>query len=92
MHARQRDGEQYEILTDPSAFHDVVEALATADVETISSDLSLIPETYGPVKEKTDAASIMRFVSALEDNEDVQTVYTNMDVDDAIMEELAEED
>ena len=30
----------------------------------------------------------MRFVDALEDNDDVQSVYTNMDVDDAIMQEL----
>jgi len=88
----QQDGDQFEILTDPTSFNDVVEALAKEAIETASAELSLVPETYVPVKEKSDVAANMRFVSALEDNEDVQAVYTNMDVDDAMMEELSQEE
>jgi transcriptional/translational regulatory protein YebC/TACO1 len=43
------------------------------------------------VTDKATAASIMRFIEALEDNDDVQNVYSNMDVDDAIMQELNDE-
>lgn len=84
----KQDGEQFEILTDPSIFADVTEALETAGIETLSAEVSLVSETSVPVTEKSTAASIMRFVDALEDCDDVQSVFTNMDADDAIMQEL----
>ena len=82
------DGGQFEILTDPNAFADVTEALETAGIATLSAEVSLVSDTLVPVTEKSTVASIMRFIDALEDNDDVQSVYTNMDVDDAIMQEL----
>ncbi len=84
----KRDGEQYEILTEPSALTDVVEALDKAGIETISSEVSLVPYTYVDVKDKSTASATMKFVSDLEDNDDVQNVYTNMNIDDSILEEL----
>jgi YebC/PmpR family DNA-binding regulatory protein len=84
----KHDGDQFEILTDPNAFADVTEALETAGIATLSAEVSLVSDTLVPVTEKSTAASIMRFIDALEDNDDVQSVYTNMDVDDAIMQEL----
>ena len=82
------DGDQFEILTDPNSFADVTEALETAGIATLSAEVSLVSDALVPVTEKSTAASIMRFIDALEDNDDVQSVYTNMDVDDAIMQEL----
>jgi transcriptional/translational regulatory protein YebC/TACO1 len=38
------------------------------------------------------ARSVLKFVSDLEDNDDVQSVFTNMDIDDAVMQELAAEE
>jgi transcriptional/translational regulatory protein YebC/TACO1 len=49
-----------------------------------------VPSTYTPAKDKATAASVMKFVSDLEDNDDVQNVYTNMDVGDDIMKEMEE--
>jgi len=80
----QVDGDQYEILTDPSAFSGVVDALAKANIPTLSAEVGLIPTLYAPVADKTVAQSVMRFVAALEDNDDVQNVYTNMDLDDSV--------
>jgi anti-sigma B factor antagonist len=40
-------------------------------------------------EDKALAASVLRFVQDLEDNEDVQNVYTNMDIPEEIMKELA---
>ncbi len=87
----KRDGGQFEVVTDPTTFADVTEALEAAGIATLSADVSLVSDTLVPVTEKSTAASIMRFIDALEDNEDVQNVYTNMDVDDAIMQELNDE-
>ncbi len=84
----KKDGDQYEILTDPSSFVGVSEALEKAGVKCLSAQVSLVPFTYVPVKDKAVAAAVMRFVSELEDHDDVQNVYTNMDVDESILEDL----
>jgi YebC/PmpR family DNA-binding regulatory protein len=85
------DGDQFEILTDPNAFNAVVEALEKAGIKTSDSEIRLVPDTYVPVKEKIVAKSVMRFVETLEDNDDVQNVYTNMDMDDSVLAELDKE-
>jgi len=86
------DGDQYEVLTDPSTFSDVSEAIEKAGVQALGAEISLVPLTYLPVKEKSVAASVMKFVSELEDNDDVQSVYTNMDVDETLLASLDEEE
>ena len=88
----QPDGRQFEILTDPASFVAVTEALERAEIETLSAEVSLVPTITVPVNDKEKAAAIMRFVRALEDNDDVQNVYTNMAVPDEIMAELAAEE
>jgi YebC/PmpR family DNA-binding regulatory protein len=86
-----KDGDQFEILTDPNAFNAVMEALEKAGIKTSDSEVRLVPDTYVPVKDKTIAKSVMRFVETLEDNDDVQNVYTNMDMDDSVLAELDKE-
>jgi len=86
-----QDGDQFEILTEPSAFTDVTDALEAAEIKPVSAEVALVPTTPVPVGDKAVAKSILRFISDLEDNDDVQNVYSNMDVDDAMMAELAEE-
>jgi len=83
-----RDGEQFEVITDPATFTDVTDALEKAEIATLSSEVALVPSAYVPVKDPSTARSILKFIAALEDNEDVQNVYTNMDVDDEIMQEI----
>jgi transcriptional/translational regulatory protein YebC/TACO1 len=88
----QRDGDHFEILTDPATFHDVVDALQKAGIATLSADLGLVPDVYVPVQNKSDASAVMKFVAALEEKDDVQAVYTNMDVSDSLLEELEKEE
>jgi transcriptional/translational regulatory protein YebC/TACO1 len=86
-----RDGDQFEILTDPSAFYAVTEAQEKDGISALRAEVSLVPDTYVPVTEKNVAASVLKFVEALEDNDDVQNVYTNMDVSDEVLSELEAE-
>lgn len=83
-------GEEFEILTEPSGLNAVNEALEKAGVKATSAEVSLVPITMVPVTDKNVASSVMRFVNDLEDSDDVQNVYTNMDVDDKILAELDE--
>jgi len=85
------DGEQYEVLTDPNAFQGVLDALEKAGVKTEDSAIRLVPETYVSVTDKTVAKAVMKFVETLEDNDDVQDVYTSMDLDDSVLSLISEE-
>ncbi len=84
----QPDEDVYEILTDPVAFDAVVEALAKAEIKPRSAEVTLVPDTYVPVNDKSVAGSVLRFVEDLEDHDDVQNVYTNLDIDDATLKEM----
>ena len=85
------DDGQFEILTDPATFADVTEALEKAEIATLNAEISMIPMAPVPVSEKSIASSVLRFVSDLEDNDDVQNVYTNMDMSDEVLKELEQD-
>ena len=82
------DGENWEILTEPSAFEAVLEAVKKAGIEPASSSVAMIPDTY--VKLEGQAANTMiRLMEALEDQDDVQNVHSNFDIDQKLLEEVA---
>jgi len=87
----QQDEGIYEIITDPAAYEPVVAALEKAGIKTSGSEVTLIPDSYVSVTDKAVAGNIMRFIETLEDNEDVQNVYSNMDVDEAVLKELEQQ-
>jgi len=88
----QPDEGQFEIITEPASYIKVVEALEKAGIKTTSSETTLLPDIYVPVTDKAKASQVLKFVEDLEDNEDVQNVYTNMDISDAVMKELEKEE
>jgi YebC/PmpR family DNA-binding regulatory protein len=87
----KRDGDQFEILTDPTAFADVSEALEKAEIPALSAEVTLLAMSYLPIAERNVASSVLRFINDLEDNEDVQSVYHNMEMSEEVMEALAAE-
>ncbi len=86
----EEDG--FTITCQPAAFSDVCAALETAGInfDQENSQVGLVPMTPVPVQEVSVAKAVYKFVAALEEHDDVQDVYTNMDVDDAIVEQLEE--
>lgn len=78
----------HEIITDPAAYGAVVDALEKAGVKTASSEITLIPDAYVTVTDKATASSVMKFIEMLDDIEDVQNVYTNLDVPESVLKEL----
>src|SRR5215475_818265 len=82
------DGENWEILTDPSAYEDMVEALKKAGIEPASSSVSMIPDTYIKL-EGQQANTMIRLMEALEEHDDVQNVHANFDIDQKLLEEVA---
>jgi len=84
----KQDDDSYEILTDPATFMNVVDALDGLGIEMGSSELVFIADTEVPVSDESQASSLIRFIDALEDLEDVQSVYANFNIDDHVLEAL----
>src|SRR5437868_14181797 len=68
------DGENWEVLTDPSSFESVVEAVKKAGIEPVSASVAMIPQNYIKL-EGSQATQMIRLVEALEDQDDVQNVH-----------------
>lgn len=83
-----REGDVFEVLCEPAQFGALSDALAAAQIKTESGEITLIPDTYMPVTDKTQAAALIKFVQALEELDDVQNVYANFDIPDDIMESV----
>jgi YebC/PmpR family DNA-binding regulatory protein len=82
------DGENWEILTETSAYEGVLGALKKAGITPVSSSVAMVPDTYIKL-EGQQAAQMIRLLEALEDNEDVQNVHANFDIDQKLLEEVA---
>jgi YebC/PmpR family DNA-binding regulatory protein len=80
--------EGHVIYTEPTELADVSAALEEALGEAQSAKLVWTPLTLSPVDEET-GATLFKLIGALEDDDDVQTVTTNFDMADEVMERLA---
>ncbi len=84
-----KEGDEFEVITDPSQFMNVVDALKKANIPMTQSEISLLPDTMIPISDKSKAEAMIRFIEELEDLDDVQNVYSNFDVDPSIAEQLS---
>src|SRR5258708_4307676 len=82
------DGDDWEILTAPSAFESVLEGVKKAGIVRAASSFGMVPQNY--IKLEGQAANTMiRLMEALEDQDDVQNVHSNFDIDQKLLEEVA---
>lgn len=77
----------HEIWTAQESLHEVARALEPVLGEAESAKLAWRPQTTVTVGEE-DAAKLLRLIDALDDDDDVQTVWGNYDVPDEVMERL----
>jgi transcriptional/translational regulatory protein YebC/TACO1 len=82
------DGDSWEILTDPAVYEAVLEALKAAGYTPEHSELGMIPQNYVKL-EGQQARTMVRLMEAMEDYDDVQNVYSNADIDQKDLEEVA---
>ncbi|GAA4765283.1 YebC/PmpR family DNA-binding transcriptional regulator [Stakelama sediminis] len=77
----------HEIWTAPDALHEVAGELEKALGEPESAKLAWRPQTTVEVDEG-DAGTLFKLIDALDDDDDVQTVWGNYEVSDEVMEKL----
>jgi len=82
------DGDNWEVLSEPSAYEAVLEAVKKAGIEPVSSSVSMIPQNYIKL-EGAAASQMIRLMEALEEHDDVQNVHSNFDIDQKLLEEVA---
>ena len=72
----------------PSAVEDVRAACEAAGLAVLSADSTMISSTLIEVASAEDARKVLRVMDALEEHDDVQDVYANFDIPDAVMDQV----
>ena len=69
----------YQVITDPDEFSKVREALEQAGIPMAEADVTMIPQNYVAVTDEAVLKNLQRTLDLLDDNDDVQYVYTNLE-------------
>ena len=83
------DGETFVVSSTPDELTRVREALEGAGYSLESVGLQMVPKTTVAIAEESTAKQVVRLVEGLEDNDDVQDVYANFDIPEAVLEAVA---
>jgi YebC/PmpR family DNA-binding regulatory protein len=82
------DGDNWEILCEPAVYEAVLEAVKKAGITPEVAEIGMVPQNYTKL-EGHQAGTMIRLLEALEDQDDVEHVYSNFDIDQKQLEEVA---
>jgi YebC/PmpR family DNA-binding regulatory protein len=71
----------YIVTTEPTVLMDVRDSLENAGYEIRSAEIEMVPKTLQKLEGK-EAQSALKLMDALEDNDDINKLYSNFDVDE----------
>jgi YebC/PmpR family DNA-binding regulatory protein len=80
----------WEVVTEAGDMRDVRDSLSAGGFEVESADVTQLPSNLVPVEE-SNAKKVLRLIDALDDLDDVQSVFSNYDIDDSVMEKVLTE-
>ncbi len=83
------DGATFQITAAPEALTGVREAVEAAGFTVENAELTMVPKTTVEIAEENTAKKILRLIDALEENDDVQDVYSNFDIPERVLETVA---
>jgi YebC/PmpR family DNA-binding regulatory protein len=75
----QDDGDNWEVLSAPESFVVVRDAVKQLGVEPASAQVAMVPKNYVKLEGKV-AQSMLKLMEALDDQDDVQHVWSNFDI------------
>ena len=79
----KNEGEVFEVITSPTAYLKVKEALAAAKIPVEASEITHMPNSTIAVDGEA-AQKLLKLIDALEDNDDVQSVSHNAEIPDSV--------
>lgn len=75
------DGDNWEVLTDPSAFEAVKEAIKALGIEPATAQVAMLPQNYVKLQ-GPDASRMVKLMDVLDDHDDVKQVWSNFDIEE----------
>jgi YebC/PmpR family DNA-binding regulatory protein len=79
-------GDTWQVTTPATELHAVRTAIEAAGIAVKESDLTMVPTTSVELADESAAKSVLRLVDALEDHDDVESVYANFDIPESVLE------
>lgn len=73
------EDDSFEIITSPDTLENVEKALRDNKIELASCEVTMIPQNYVEVSDESSINNIQRILDILDDDDDVQAVYSNWD-------------
>jgi transcriptional/translational regulatory protein YebC/TACO1 len=80
-------GDAFEVISEATDLVPVRTALQEAGIEYDSAEVSFVPSMQVPL-DADAAGSVLRLIEALEDSDDVQNVYANLEVPDEALSQV----
>ena len=78
-------GDTWQLTAPPTDLGTLRDALEAAGVKVVSAELTMVATSKISLDSEADARKVLRVVDALEDHDDVQAVYANFDIPDAVL-------
>ena len=85
----QLEGSSYQVTTPPDELAGVRAGLEAAGIRVDSAELTMLARTTVGIEDESAARKLLRLMDALEENDDVQDVYSNFDIPEGILEAVA---
>jgi YebC/PmpR family DNA-binding regulatory protein len=79
----KNEGEVYEVITVPTAYLKVKDALTAAKIPIEASEITNMPNSTVPIAAE-QAQKLLKLIDALEDNDDVQSVSHNAEIPESV--------
>ena len=83
------DGTSFQVVSAPEDLVAVREAIEAAGIEIASAELTMVPKTTVEVGDESAAKKVLRLIDQLEENDDVQDVYSNFDIPERVLDAVA---
>jgi transcriptional/translational regulatory protein YebC/TACO1 len=84
-------GDELEVVTAPKELDKVKTALESAGYKVTEAELGLVPKQQVTITDPTAAQKTLIFLDALEEHDDVDQVYSTLDVPDEVLNKLSHE-
>jgi YebC/PmpR family DNA-binding regulatory protein len=85
----RNDGDRWEVLSPPEAHDAVIKAIEASSLPHEDGSIAMVPKNLVKLEGK-NASAMMRLTDVLEEHDDVQSVYSNFDIDEKELEALAQ--
>ncbi len=83
------EGQVFQVSAPPEQLAAVRQALENAGFAIESAELSMVPKTTVAISDQAVAKRVVLLVEGLEDSDDVQDVYANFDIPEAVLDVVA---